>query len=149
LVRAFLGEPLLVLLEDPTRGLLASLAPAVLNHAAMTRDRGGAVVWLARSGLAHVDPSFASSGCNSVSRVGAGEAGYMTRLRHTDEITGLLVLVAVLVLIGAISAGRFSGQAVPANLDAAHPVAATGIGGLVSGARSRCWARMPAPSSAL
>jgi len=60
LVRAFLGEPLLVMLEDPTRGLLASLAPAVLNHAAMTRDRGGAVVWLARSGLAHVDPSFAS-----------------------------------------------------------------------------------------
>jgi phospholipid/cholesterol/gamma-HCH transport system ATP-binding protein len=60
LVRAFLGEPLLVMLEDPTRGLLASIAPVVLNHAAMTRDRGGAVVWLARSGFAHVDPSFAS-----------------------------------------------------------------------------------------
>src|SRR3954468_20048835 len=60
LVRAFLGEPLLVLLEDPTRGLLASIVPAVLNYAALTRDRGGAVVWLTRSGLAHVDPSFAS-----------------------------------------------------------------------------------------
>src|SRR3954463_1013494 len=60
LVRAFLGEPLLVMREDPTRGLLASIGPVVLNHAAMTRDRGGAVVGLARSGFPHVDPSFAS-----------------------------------------------------------------------------------------
>src|SRR3954470_708138 len=58
LVRAFLGEPLLVLLEDPTRGLLAPTAPAVLNHATMTQDRGGAVVWLARNGFARSNPSF-------------------------------------------------------------------------------------------
>src|SRR3954452_2505185 len=58
LVRAFLGEPLLVLLEDPTRGLLASTIPAVLNRVAMTRDRGAAVVWLARNGFARINPSF-------------------------------------------------------------------------------------------
>src|SRR4051794_9879313 len=58
LVRAFLGEPLLVLLEDPTRGPLAPTTPAVLNRAAMTRDRGGAVVWLARNGFARINPSF-------------------------------------------------------------------------------------------
>ena len=58
LVRAFLGEPLLVLLEDPTRGSLAPTIPAVLNRAAMTRDRGGAVVWLARNGFARINPSF-------------------------------------------------------------------------------------------
>jgi phospholipid/cholesterol/gamma-HCH transport system ATP-binding protein len=61
LVRAFLGEPLLVLLEDPIRGLLAPIAPAVLNRAAITQDRGGAVVWLARSGSARLDPSFAAN----------------------------------------------------------------------------------------
>src|SRR4051794_17476711 len=58
LVRAFLGEPLLVLLEDPTRGLLAPTIPAVLNRVAMTRDRGAAVVWLARNGFARINPSF-------------------------------------------------------------------------------------------
>src|SRR3954447_10889010 len=58
LVRAFLGEPLLVLLEDPTRGQLAPIIPAVLNRAAMTQDRGGAVVWLARNGFARSNPSF-------------------------------------------------------------------------------------------
>jgi hypothetical protein len=50
-----------VLLEDPTRGLLASIAPAVFNRAAITQDRGGAVVWLARSGSARLDPSFAAN----------------------------------------------------------------------------------------
>jgi phospholipid/cholesterol/gamma-HCH transport system ATP-binding protein len=45
LVRAFLGDPLLVLVEDrPT----LSLTPAVLNRVAATCDRGGAVVWLSR-----------------------------------------------------------------------------------------------------
>src|SRR3954453_19945846 len=58
LVRAFLGEPLLVLLEDPTGGQLAPTLPAVLNRAAMTRDRGGAVVWLARNGFVRINPSF-------------------------------------------------------------------------------------------
>ena len=58
LVRAFLGEPLLVMLEDPARGQLASIMPAVLNRAAMTQDRGGAVVWLARNGFARSNPSF-------------------------------------------------------------------------------------------
>ena len=47
LVRAFLGEPLLVLVEDrPDLSLSGSVA--VLNRIAATCDRGGAVIWLAR-----------------------------------------------------------------------------------------------------
>jgi phospholipid/cholesterol/gamma-HCH transport system ATP-binding protein len=48
LVRAFLGDPLLVLVEDPWNLSLSRRLPAVLNRMAATCDRGGAVVWLAR-----------------------------------------------------------------------------------------------------
>jgi phospholipid/cholesterol/gamma-HCH transport system ATP-binding protein len=61
LVRAFLGEPLLLLLEEPAEGLLKSLVPAVLNRAALVRDRGGAVAWLTRNRSAGVDPTFPAS----------------------------------------------------------------------------------------
>ena len=47
LVRAFLGEPLLVLVEDRP-DISLSLSPAVLNRVREICDRGGAVVWLAR-----------------------------------------------------------------------------------------------------
>jgi len=47
LVRAFLGEPLLVLVEDQS-GMSAHFSSAVFNAIATTCDRGGAVVWLAR-----------------------------------------------------------------------------------------------------
>jgi ABC-type transporter Mla maintaining outer membrane lipid asymmetry ATPase subunit MlaF len=47
LVRAFLGEPLLVLVEDQS-GMSVHFATAVFNAIAATCDRGGAVVWLAR-----------------------------------------------------------------------------------------------------
>jgi phospholipid/cholesterol/gamma-HCH transport system ATP-binding protein len=46
LVRAFLGEPLLVLVEDPPNLSLSRLA-AVLSRVAATCDRGGVVIWLA------------------------------------------------------------------------------------------------------
>jgi phospholipid/cholesterol/gamma-HCH transport system ATP-binding protein len=48
LVRAFLGDPLLVLVED-CRNISLVRFPAVLNRVAAVGDRGGAVVWLARS----------------------------------------------------------------------------------------------------
>jgi phospholipid/cholesterol/gamma-HCH transport system ATP-binding protein len=48
LVRAFLGDPLLVLVEDG-RDISLTRFPAVLNRIAAVADRGGAVVWLARS----------------------------------------------------------------------------------------------------
>ena len=58
----------------------------------------------------------------------------MTRLRHTDELTGLLVLVAILVLIGAILQAGFLGKLFQptSTLRILLPIA--GSGGLVSGA---------------
>jgi phospholipid/cholesterol/gamma-HCH transport system ATP-binding protein len=47
LVRAFLDEPLLVLIEDRP-DLSLSMYPAVLNRVVATCDKGGAVVWFAR-----------------------------------------------------------------------------------------------------
>lgn len=57
-VRAFLGEPLLVILESPVQGLHAELVPMLLNRIATVRDRGGAVIWLTRSRLVWGDRSF-------------------------------------------------------------------------------------------
>jgi phospholipid/cholesterol/gamma-HCH transport system ATP-binding protein len=48
LVRAFLGEPLLVLVEEPSNLTLSRLA-GVLNRIAATCDRGGTVIWLAHA----------------------------------------------------------------------------------------------------
>jgi phospholipid/cholesterol/gamma-HCH transport system ATP-binding protein len=45
LIRAFLGEPMLLLLEEPAIGFRAAL----LNRIAGIRDRGGGVIWLIRS----------------------------------------------------------------------------------------------------
>jgi phospholipid/cholesterol/gamma-HCH transport system ATP-binding protein len=46
LVRAFLGEPRLVLLEDPESGELDTVVSAVLNRVAAACDGGAAVAWL-------------------------------------------------------------------------------------------------------
>jgi phospholipid/cholesterol/gamma-HCH transport system ATP-binding protein len=75
LIRAFLGEPLLVLLEEPTQGALEPLVPAVLNRAAMARDRGGAVAWLTRRRATGADPSFPAS-----QRLHLGNLGLTPRL---------------------------------------------------------------------
>jgi phospholipid/cholesterol/gamma-HCH transport system ATP-binding protein len=61
LVRAFLGEPLLVLLEEPADGPLEPFMPAVLNRAAIARDRGGAIAWLTQSRSTGANPSFPAS----------------------------------------------------------------------------------------
>lgn len=45
-VRAFLGEPALLLLESPTRGLFAELGESLVNAIGQVRDRGAAVLWL-------------------------------------------------------------------------------------------------------
>lgn len=57
-VRAFLGEPRLVLLENPLRGQFADLVPALLNALAAARDRGAAAIWLTGSELVWNDRSF-------------------------------------------------------------------------------------------
>ena len=46
-VRAFMGEPALLLLEEPLRGLPSAWTPPLLRHLQAWRERGGAVLWLA------------------------------------------------------------------------------------------------------
>lgn len=58
LVRAFLGAPRLLLLEDPVRMEFTDLVPPLLNALATVRDRGAAAVWLTGSSLVWNDRSF-------------------------------------------------------------------------------------------
>lgn len=58
LVRAFLGEHRLLLLEHPIRGQLGDLVPPLLNALARARDRGAAAIWLTGSDLVWNDRSF-------------------------------------------------------------------------------------------
>jgi phospholipid/cholesterol/gamma-HCH transport system ATP-binding protein len=50
-VRAFLGDPMLLVLESPIQGRFATLIPPVLDALARARDRGAAALWLTRSDL--------------------------------------------------------------------------------------------------
>jgi len=45
-VRAFLGEPQLVLLQRPTANLPMRFVPVLINAIRRVRDRGGAVIWI-------------------------------------------------------------------------------------------------------
>ena len=45
-VRAFLGRPALLILEDPAEGHIAELLPPLLNAMASARAEGSAVLWL-------------------------------------------------------------------------------------------------------
>lgn len=58
LVRAFLGEPRLVLLESPVQGRFPELVAPLLNVLAAARDRGAAGIWLTGSDLVWNDRSF-------------------------------------------------------------------------------------------
>jgi phospholipid/cholesterol/gamma-HCH transport system ATP-binding protein len=57
-VRAFAGEPKLVILESPVQGLHRDLVPALLNRLSDVRDGGGAAIWLTRSRMIWDDPVF-------------------------------------------------------------------------------------------
>jgi len=57
-VRAFLGQPRLVILESPVQGLYQDMVPALLNRVAEICDQGGAAIWLTRSRLVWDNPSF-------------------------------------------------------------------------------------------
>jgi phospholipid/cholesterol/gamma-HCH transport system ATP-binding protein len=50
-VRAFMGRPLLILLEEPTSGIFLEIISALMNAVREARDRGAAVIWLTRKGL--------------------------------------------------------------------------------------------------
>jgi phospholipid/cholesterol/gamma-HCH transport system ATP-binding protein len=57
-VRAFVGEPKLVILESPVQGLHQDMVPALLNRLWEARDRGGAAIWLTRSRMIWDNPLF-------------------------------------------------------------------------------------------
>ncbi len=46
LVRAFLGHPELIILEQPCQGMYPEIMPALLNAIGAARRRGAAVIWL-------------------------------------------------------------------------------------------------------
>ena len=46
-IRAFLGQPTLIILERPERGLYADLITPLVNAVQSARQRGAAVLWLA------------------------------------------------------------------------------------------------------
>jgi len=57
-VRAFLGDPALVLLENPTQGRFFDLLLPFLNALAAARSQGAAAVWLTRSDRVWRDSSI-------------------------------------------------------------------------------------------
>ena len=57
-VRAFLGDPELILLESPVQGRFIGLIAPLLNALALARDRGAATLWFTRSDVVWRDPSF-------------------------------------------------------------------------------------------
>jgi phospholipid/cholesterol/gamma-HCH transport system ATP-binding protein len=57
-VRAFLGEPMLLLLESPLQGVYADMVPMLLNGIAEARDRGAAAIWMTRNKAVWGDRSF-------------------------------------------------------------------------------------------
>jgi phospholipid/cholesterol/gamma-HCH transport system ATP-binding protein len=50
-VRAFLGRPLLILLEEPTSGIYAEIISALMAAVRAARERGAAVIWLTQKSL--------------------------------------------------------------------------------------------------
>jgi phospholipid/cholesterol/gamma-HCH transport system ATP-binding protein len=49
LVRAFLGDPVLLLLENPTFGVFPAILPALINVVRRARNSGAAVLWMTLS----------------------------------------------------------------------------------------------------
>lgn len=50
-VRAFMGRPLLILLEEPTSGIFREIISALMSAVREARERGAAVIWLTRKDL--------------------------------------------------------------------------------------------------
>lgn len=50
-VRAFLGRPALIVLEEPTAGIYLEIISALMNAVREARERGAAVIWLTRKNL--------------------------------------------------------------------------------------------------
>ena len=50
-VRAFLGRPALIVLEEPTAGVYLEIISALMNAVREARERGAAVIWLTQKNL--------------------------------------------------------------------------------------------------
>ncbi|MGD9042369.1 MAG: hypothetical protein PVG06_01590 [Desulfobacterales bacterium] len=50
-VRAFLGRPTLIVLEEPTAGVYLEIISALMNAVREARERGAAVIWLTQKNL--------------------------------------------------------------------------------------------------
>ncbi len=57
-VRAFLGQPALIILERPTRDLMPGILPPLVNAVRMARDRGSAIIWTTSEDLVWRDPGI-------------------------------------------------------------------------------------------
>ena len=57
-VRAFLGRPALILLEEPTAGVYLEIISALMNAGREARERGAAVVWLTQKNLVWNDQTL-------------------------------------------------------------------------------------------
>jgi phospholipid/cholesterol/gamma-HCH transport system ATP-binding protein len=77
-VRAFLGEPALLILESPTQ-TFADLVPLIISALARARDRGAAALWLTRSDRVWRDHSVPAT-----RRMRLGETG-LPAVRHMME----------------------------------------------------------------
>ena len=77
-VRAFLGDPELILLDSPVQGRFISLIVPLLNALAAARDRGAAAIWFTRSDVVWDDPSFPAT-----HRLRLGERGLFPVARTT------------------------------------------------------------------
>jgi phospholipid/cholesterol/gamma-HCH transport system ATP-binding protein len=77
-VRAFLGDPELILLESPVQGRFIGLIVPLLNALAAARDRGAAAIWFTRSDVVWGDPSFPVT-----HRLRLGERGLFSVARTT------------------------------------------------------------------
>jgi phospholipid/cholesterol/gamma-HCH transport system ATP-binding protein len=60
-VRAFLGDPVLLLLESPVSGQFSDLKAPLIDAVAAARGRGAAAIWFSRSDLVLRDRSFPAS----------------------------------------------------------------------------------------
>jgi phospholipid/cholesterol/gamma-HCH transport system ATP-binding protein len=60
-VRAFLGDPALLLLESPVQGLFAELRAPLLNALATARGEGAAAIWFTGSEMIWADRSISAN----------------------------------------------------------------------------------------
>lgn len=57
-IRAFLGQPALIILERPTRDLMPGILAPLVNAVRLARDQGSAIIWTTSEDLIWRDPGI-------------------------------------------------------------------------------------------